>query len=105
MRRVADISQVKWEGQPGGFLTFEGFEPLESDLKLLDLFYDLGLRMASLTHSRRNFFADGTQMEWKTGGLTQPGQAAIRRMNDLGIVIDLAHLNTAGCWDVLERSG
>jgi membrane dipeptidase len=102
--RVEDINQVKREGKTGGFLTFEGFEPLESDLKLLDLFYDLGLRMASLTHSRRNFFADGTQMGVKTGGLTQPGQAAIRRMNDLGIVIDLAHLNTAGCWDVLERN-
>jgi membrane dipeptidase len=95
---------VKRDGQTAGFLTIEGFEPLESDLKLLDLFYDHGLRMASLTHSRRNFFADGTQMGVKTGGLTQPGQAAIRRMNDLGIVIDLAHLNTAGCWDVLERN-
>jgi membrane dipeptidase len=102
--RVEDIHEVKESGTSGGFLTFEGFEPLESDLKLLDVFYDLGLRMASMTHSRRNFFADGTQMAVKTGGLTQPGQAAVRRMNELGIVIDLAHLNTAGSWDVLEIS-
>jgi membrane dipeptidase len=101
---VAAIRRVKREGKTGGFLTFEGFEPLEADLKLLDVFYDLGLRMASLTHSRRNFFADGTQMGVKTGGLTQPGQDAVRRMNELGIVIDLAHLNPAGCWEVLERS-
>ena len=101
---VEDLLAVKRRGASGGFLTFEGFEPLESDLKLLDVFYDLGLRMASMTHSRRTFFADGTQMGVKTGGLTKPGQQAVRRMNELGIVIDLAHLNMAGCWEVLERS-
>ena len=66
-------TQVKRDGKTGGFLTFEGFEPLESDLKLLDVFYDLGLRMASLTHSRRNFFADGTQMGVKTRRADQTG--------------------------------
>ena len=104
MTGSTDIQRIKRDGKTGGFLTFEGFEPLESDLKLLDVFYDLGLRMASLTHSRRNFFADGTQMGVKTGGLSKPGQQAVRRMNELGIVIDLAHLNPAGCWEVLERS-
>jgi membrane dipeptidase len=98
---VADIIAIKQAGKTGGFLTFEGFEPLESDLKLLDVFHALGLRMASMTHSRRNFFADGTQLGVKTGGLTAPGKAAVRRMNELGIVIDLAHLNLAGCWDVV----
>ena len=101
---VAEIRRIKQEGKTGGILTFEGFEPLESDLKLLDVFYDLGLRMASLTHSRRNYFADGTQMGVQTGGLTKPGQDAIRRMNELGIVIDLAHLNVPGCWEVVQRS-
>jgi membrane dipeptidase len=101
---VADIHRVKEEGKTGGFLTFEGFEPLEADLKLLDVFYDLGLRMASLTHSRRNYFADGTQPSVKTGGLSKPGQDAIKRMNELGIVIDLAHLNAAGRWEVVQRS-
>lgn len=102
--RVEDFSRIKQKSGTGGFLTFEGFEPLESDLKLLDVFHDLGLRMASLTHSRRNFFADGTQMGVKTGGLSKPGQDAVRRMNELGIVIDLAHLNQAGCWEVLGLS-
>jgi membrane dipeptidase len=102
--RVEQIHDVKRSGKVGGFLAFEGFEPLESDLKLLDSFYDLGLRMASMTHSRRNYFADGTQMGVKTGGLTKPGQLAVQRMNELGIVIDLCHLNQPGCWEVLERS-
>lgn len=101
---VADLERVKAEGITSGILTFEGFESLESDLKLLDVFYDLGLRMASMTHSRRNFFADGTQMGVRTAGLSQPGQQAVARMNELGIIIDLAHLNVPGCWEVIERS-
>ncbi|MFT4040551.1 MAG: dipeptidase [Thermomicrobiales bacterium] len=104
VRSVADIERVKAEGITSGFLTFEGFESLECDLKLLEVFYDLGLRMASMTHSRRNFFADGTQMGVRTGGLSKPGQQAVARMNELGIVIDLAHLNVPGCWEVVERS-
>ena len=43
-----------------GILTSEWFEPRASDLKLLGVLYDLGLRMASLTHSQRNSFADCT---------------------------------------------
>jgi membrane dipeptidase len=101
---VEDIRRLKREGKIGGILTFEGFEPLGADLKLLDVFYALGLRMASLTHSRRNYYADGTQAGVKTTGLTEPGRRAVRRMNELGIVIDLAHLAPQGCWDVLELS-
>ena len=95
---------MKQDGKTGGFLTFEGFEPLESDLKLLDIFYDLGLRMASLTHSRRNFFADGTPDGGQNWRVERAGQEAVRRMNELGIVIDLAHLNPAGSWEVLSAA-
>lgn len=101
---VESINALKRSNKVGGVLGFEGLEPLGSDVKLLDVFYALGLRIASLTHSRRNAFADGTQRGVVTGGLTQLGQAAIRRMNELGIVIDLAHLSQAGCWEVIAQS-
>jgi membrane dipeptidase len=101
---VADIQRIKRQGKCGGILAFEGFEPLGFDLRFLDLFYKLGLRMASLTHSRRNFFADGRQPDVQTGGLTALGRQAVQRMNELGIVIDLAHLNHVGFWEVLELS-
>ncbi len=101
---VADIHRIKSEGKVGAILAFEGFEPLGFDLRFLDLFYRLGLRMASLTHSRRNFFADGRQEKVKTGGLTALGQQAVKRMNELGIVIDLGHINQVGFWEVLQLS-
>jgi membrane dipeptidase len=99
-----DIRRVKAEGRTSAIFTFEGFEPLGANLQLLDIFYDLGLRMASLTHSRRNAFADGLQRGVQTGGLSELGRTAVKRMNDLGIVIDLGHLNQPGCWEVLARS-
>lgn len=74
------------------------------NLNLLHVFYRLGLRMVSLTHSRRNDLADGTQLHTQTGGLTQLGHELIERMNALNMVIDLAHLSDTGVWEVLERS-
>ena len=98
--------RIKRRGDCGGFLTFEGFEPLDRISRCSTSSYDLGLRMASLSHSRRNPFADGIGQIGAptTGGLTDLGRRAVRRMNELGIVVDLAHLNSAGCWEVLELS-
>ena len=59
--------------------------------------------MASLTHCRRNLFADGPQgNQTTTGGLTDRGRAAINRMNELGIVVDLVHINPVGYFEILE---
>ncbi|MBI9045711.1 MAG: membrane dipeptidase, partial [Anaerolineaceae bacterium] len=102
IKTTADIRRIKKEKKVGGILAFEGLEPLEAELKFLDIFYELGLRMGSLTHNRRNFFADGKQPGVKLGGLTHLGQTAVKRMNELGIVIDVGHINQTGFWDILE---
>jgi membrane dipeptidase len=99
-----DVRRAKAEGKTALLLSFEGGEPLGRDLNLLEIFYRLGLRMISLTHSRRNFLADGTQLSTQTGGLTHLGRDLVRRMNELGMVIDLAHLSDAGVWEILELS-
>jgi len=101
---AADIRRAKAQDKTALLLSLEGAEPLGQNLNLLDVFYRLGLRMMSLTHSRRNAWADGTQFNVRTGGLTTLGRELIQRMNELGIVIDLAHLGDAGVWEVLELS-
>lgn len=97
-----DIRRVKREGKVCGVLSFEGSEALGGDVRYLDLYHRLGLRMASLTHNRRNFLADGPQLNVKGGGLTAAGKQAIRRMNELGIIVDLVHINDVGFWEILE---
>lgn len=102
VRTAADIELAKSSGRTGLILAFEGAEPLGHNLDLLEAYHALGLRIIGLTHSRRNLWADGTQMATVTGGLTQLGRSLVKRVDELGIVIDLAHLNDVGFWEVLE---
>jgi membrane dipeptidase len=102
--RTADIQRAKREGKVAYILTMEGAEPFGQRLDLIDIFYRLGLRMTTLTHSRRNLLADGTQLGIETGGLTSLGKQAVRRCADLGIVLDTAHLSDRGFWDLVEIS-
>ncbi|MBK8794046.1 MAG: membrane dipeptidase [Holophaga sp.] len=57
-----------------------------------------------LIHNRRNLYADGPQPGFKTGGLTGLGRQAVRRMDELGIVVDLAHTNEPCYWEILEQT-
>jgi membrane dipeptidase len=99
---VADIHRLKREAKCGAIMALEGLEPLGYDLKFLDIFYKLGVRMAGLAHNRRNQFADGTQHHVRTGGLSRLGKDAVKRMNELGIVVDVGHLDALGFWETLE---
>lgn len=87
-------------------LGMEGAEPLMGDLDVLDVFYRLGLRILTLTHSRRNAAADGAFYEDRrsgtAGGITDFGVELIDRLGELGIVLDVSHLNRPGFWDVVE---
>ncbi len=99
---VADIERCKREGKCGGILALEAFEPLGYDIKMLDIFYKLGVRMGGMAHNRRNYFCDGTQHDVKTGGLTEHGVQAVKRMNELGMVVDVGHLTMTGFRETLE---
>lgn len=101
---VKDIRRMKQEGKIGGVLALEGLDALGFDARYLDLYYKLGLRVACLTHNRRNMFADGPVTGVVTGGLTALGRQAVQRMNELGIVVDLAHTNHHAYWEILEMT-
>lgn len=102
---VGDIRRAKEEGRVALVLTFEGCEALGTDPRFLDLYYHLGLRSGSLTHTRRNIFADGCWAADRRGGLTRLGKEVVRRMDALGIVIDLVHIGEAGFSEILELTG
>ncbi len=96
-------------GRVAAILHLEGAEPLAPDLSDLDSWYDRGLRSIGLTWSRANAFAEGVPFRFpSTGdtgpGLTEAGKELVRRCNELGILVDLSHLNEAGFWDVAALS-
>jgi membrane dipeptidase len=85
-------------------MSFEGGKPLEGRIENLRNFYCLGLRSMQITWNLRNELADGVKEERTGGGLTNFGEAVVREMDRLGMVIDLAHISRAGWFDVLEAA-
>ena len=103
VRSPEDLARGKREGRLGVILSFESVEMLEGRLDRLELFRNLGVRVMQLSYNRRSAFAAGV-MEADGGGLSSLGREAVRRMNALGIAIDLSHANEATTRDVIDLS-
>ena len=84
----------------GGMLGVEGLHCLEGDLNFLDTLYRHGVRMASPFHLFDNALG-GSAHGISGQGLTSFGKKVIRRMNQLGMVIDLAHASEKAVDDIL----
>jgi microsomal dipeptidase-like Zn-dependent dipeptidase len=87
----------------GAMLGIEGAHALEGDIENLDLVYAAGVRMIGPTHFFDNELGGSAHGE-NLGGLTDFGKKVIRKMNELGIFIDLAHCSPAIVEDVLNMS-
>jgi len=89
-------------------LSFEGVEPLYDDISLLRIFYELGVRLVGLTWNRRNYAAQGCgftkKREGRYGGLSDFGVKVVEKAEELGMIIDVSHLNEEGFKDVIEIS-
>ena len=93
---AADIDEIIDSGRIALLIALEGAEPIGSSLSLIETFWNLGVRMASLTWNRRTMMADGIG-ETDTGGrLSSLGVEAIQEMNRLGMVVDISHLSAPG---------
>ena len=101
-----DIERAKEAGKVGLILGMEGAEPLGTDIQLLRIFYELGLRVLGLTHALRTYLADGAffskRKSGQLGGLTDVGARCLEEAEKLGIVIDVSHLNDPSFWDVIK---
>lgn len=109
---VRTAAEARTAIESGAFameLHIEGAEPIDPDLLALDVFYAAGVRSLGLVWSRPNIFGHGVPFKFPaspdTGpGLTDLGQALVKRCNELGVIVDLSHLNEAGFWDVANIS-
>jgi len=105
-RTYGDIERAKEAGKIGLILGMEGAEPLGTDIQLLRIFYELGLRVLGLTHALRTSLADGAffsaRKSGQLGGLTDVGARFLEEAEKLGIVVDVSHLNDPSFWDVIK---
>ena len=110
MARSANDVEVALEGGPmAAILHFEGGEPIDPGLANLGGLYERGLRSLGLVWSRPNAFAEGVAFRFPSspdigGGLSSAGKRLVAECNNLGILIDLSHLNERGFWDVAGLS-
>jgi len=84
---------------------FEGAEAIDPGLESLELWYAAGLRSLGPVWSRANAFGFGVPFispsTPDTGpGLTAAGRELVKRCAELGILVDVSHLNEAGFWDL-----
>jgi membrane dipeptidase len=105
-RTVADLDgALGGDGPPVAVLHLEGAEPIDPGLEALDFWYAAGLRSLGPVWSRSNAFGHGVPFvspsSPDTGpGLSSAGLALVRRCAELGILVDVSHLNEAGFWDL-----
>jgi membrane dipeptidase len=105
-RGTSDVDAALAEGAPPvAVLHLEGAEAIDPGLEALPAWYAMGLRSLGPVWSRANAFATGVQFAMPSSpdlgpGLTDAGVALVEACAELGIVVDLSHLNEKGFWDV-----
>lgn len=100
--KTDDIVRAKKEGKIGMIPILENLA-IGNILDRLDMYYGFGIRMAGLTYTHRNYIGDG-QDERYDSGLSEFGLDVVQRMNELGMVIDLAHTGFKTAMDAIEAS-
>jgi membrane dipeptidase len=109
VRNADELEDVLEAGRMAAVLHFEGAEPIDEELAALEVWYHAGLRSLGPVWSRPNRFATGVPFDFPGDpdigpGLSEAGERLVKRCNELGIMLDLSHLNAAGFWDVARIS-
>lgn len=97
-----DVSICKSNNKIGLLLAIENGNLLNNDLDYLDYLFSRGIRMITLTWNSNNCL--GSSCNDNDFGLTEFGRKVIKRMNELGMIIDLSHASDKTAWEVLELS-
>ncbi len=100
-----DIRRAKRENKLAVMLAFEGAEPMAGNPDMLRVFYNLGVRMLGLCWSRPNWAADGSRFfeyDYVGYGLTESGVKLVDMAREMGVLIDLAHINDVGFDEVMR---
>ena len=100
---AADIRRAKAEGKHAAYFYCQPLTPVSTDLRLLDMAYDMGLRMMQLTYNNLNFIGAGCT-ERTDAGVSNFGITVIRRLNSLGVIVDTSHCGRQTTLDACESS-
>lgn len=104
--RYADLVRNREAGKISAFLTIENGYPAQGKPEALKRFYEMGVRLITLTWNDPNCFGfpHSAKPEEMKRGLTDFGKEAVSYMNELGMLVDVSHLSDGGFYDVAEIS-
>lgn len=104
---AADVRTIVAEGRIAVLIGFLNAYSLGEDLSAFETFYKGGVRVAGLAHAGNTAFADSSRpgdAGEEHGGLSALGKQAVRRFNDLGVLIDISQLTPKGVEQTLALS-
>ena len=109
IRTARQLTSALDKGVMAAVLHMEGVEALKKKLDTLGVLYQAGLRSLGPVWSRSNTFGHGVPFNFPDTpdigpGLTNAGKDLVRLCNELGIMVDLSHMNAKGFWDVVGLS-
>lgn len=99
IKSKADLEE---SGKPQVVMTVEGMCGIRDQAEeKIQWLYDQGVRIASLCWNDENALATGVKGT-VTRGLTEEGRKAVRKMDELGMILDVSHTNEKTFWDMVE---
>ena len=100
---AVDFERAKQEGKMAVMFGFQNATMIENSVDNFDILYQAGTRCIQLTYNSRNLLGDGCT-ERTNAGLSEFGVAAVERMNQLGIIVDLSHCGRQTTLDGIQFS-
>jgi len=101
-----DVERLHREGKIAVLIGFQNARSIGKDLSQIDLFYREGVRIFAFNHAGHNDFSDSSRPSNEPpsehGGLSPVGREAVRRLNDLGVLIDVSQLSTDALLQTLQ---
>jgi membrane dipeptidase len=101
---AGDIERIFKQGRIASLIGMEGGHSIDSSLAALRMFHRLGARYMTLTHSKNIPWADSATEKPVLNGLSPFGEAVVREMNWLGMLVDLSHVSPDTMADAIRVS-
>jgi len=104
-----DLSKAVKQKKLGAMMGMEGGHMIENDLAKLDALYTRGIRYMTLTWNNSTPWASSAMEETLKKDLTQKGltdfgKQVVKRMNELGMLVDLSHVGEQTFWDAINTT-
>lgn len=103
VRSAADIEDAARLGKIGIVFGFQNSSPIEDDLRRVQIFHELGVRIMQLSYNNQSLLATGC-FETNDTGITRFGKEVIAEMNRVGMVIDMSHSAEKSTLEAIELS-